>query len=42
VYAYLFEIAWVPGWWVGAGFAIGGLFGMASSGFAIRRHLREV
>jgi cell division transport system permease protein len=42
VYAYLFEIAWVPGWWVGTGFAIGGLFGMVSSGFAIRRHLREV
>jgi cell division transport system permease protein len=42
VYEYLFEIAWVPGWWVAAGFAAGGLFGMMSSGFAIRRHLREV
>lgn len=42
VYAYLFEIAWVPGWWVGAGLLIGSAFGMISSGLAIRRHLREV
>ena len=42
VYAYLFEIAWVPGMWVGAGLALGSAFGMVSSALAIRRHLREV
>lgn len=42
VYAYLFEIAWVPGGWVALGLGIGSLFGMASSAFAIRRHLHEV
>ena len=42
VYAYLFEISWVPGMWVGAGLATGSVFGMVSSALAIRRHLREV
>lgn len=42
VYAYLFEVSWVPGAWVGAGLAAGSVFGMLSSALAIRRHLREV
>ncbi|MCH1570317.1 MAG: ABC transporter permease [Longimicrobiales bacterium] len=42
VYAYLFEVAWIPGGWVGIGLLAGALFGAASSGVAIRRHLREV
>jgi len=42
VYAYLFEIAWVPGGWVALGLGIGSAFGMLSSGLAIRRHLHEV
>ena len=42
VYAYLFEIAWVPGAWVAAGLAVGSVFGMISSALAIRRHLREI
>lgn len=42
VYAYLFEIAWVPGGWVASGLAVGGAFGMISSALAIRRHLREI
>jgi cell division transport system permease protein len=42
VYAYLFEIAWVPGSWVLLGLLTGSAFGMVSSALAIRRHLREV
>ena len=42
VYAYLFEVAWIPAGWVGIGLVAGALFGAASSGVAIRRHLREV
>lgn len=42
VYAYLFEVAWVPGSWVLAGLATGAAFGAVSSALAIRRHLREV
>ncbi|MEM7415402.1 MAG: permease-like cell division protein FtsX [Gemmatimonadota bacterium] len=42
VYAYLFEVAWVPGTWVVAGLATGAAFGAVSSALAIRRHLREV
>jgi cell division transport system permease protein len=42
VYAYIFELAWVPGSWVLLGLLIGSAFGMASSALAIRRHLREV
>ena len=42
VYAYLFEIAWVPGGWVLIGLVVGATFGAFSSALAIRRHLREV
>jgi len=42
VYAYLFEVAWIPGSWIGIGLVAGALFGAASSAVAIRRHLREV
>lgn len=42
VYAYLFEIAWMPGSWVAAGLAAGTAFGAFSSALAIRRHLREI
>lgn len=42
VYAYLFEVAWVPGSWVLAGLAAGTAFGAFSSALAIRRHLREI
>lgn len=42
VYAYLFEVAWVPGSWVLIGLAVGAAFGAVSSALAIRRHLREV
>lgn len=42
VYAYLFEIAWVPGSWVAIGLLAGASFGALSSGLAIRRHLQEV
>lgn len=42
VYAYLFQIAWVPPTWVAIGLAAGGIFGAISSALAIQRHLREV
>ena len=42
VYAYLFEVAWVPTSWVVAGLVAGTAFGAVSSALAIRRHLREV
>jgi cell division transport system permease protein len=42
VYAFLFAVAWVPGTWILAGVVSGMLFGVAASGLAIRRHLREV
>lgn len=42
VYAYLFELAWVPTAWVALGLLAGGGFGAVSSALAIRRHLREV
>lgn len=42
VYAYLFEVVWLPEAWVLAGLAVGGAFGAVSSALAIRRHLREV
>ncbi len=42
VYAYLFEISWVPGNWVLLGLTVGVVFGAVSSGLAMRRHLREV
>jgi len=42
VYAYLFEIAWVPASWIAIGLAAGTAFGALSSALAIRRHLREI
>ncbi|NNF13568.1 MAG: ABC transporter permease [Gemmatimonadetes bacterium] len=42
VYAYLFEVAWVPGRWVAAGLLAGTAFGAFASALAIRRHLREI
>lgn len=42
VYAYLFEVAWIPAGWVTIGVLAGALFGAISSALAIRRHLREV
>lgn len=42
VYAYLFEVAWVPTAWVLGGLAAGTAFGAVSSALAIRRHLREI
>lgn len=42
VYAYLFEVAWVPGSWVALGLLAGCLFGAFSSMLAIRRHLEEI
>lgn len=42
VYAYLFEVAWVPGTWVFGGLLAGTAFGAVSSALAIRRHLREI
>jgi cell division transport system permease protein len=38
----IFEIDWIPGAWIGAGLAIGVVFGMLASSLAVRRHLREV
>jgi cell division transport system permease protein len=42
VYSYLFAVAWIPGAWIFAGLAGGGLFGALASGLAIRRHLRDL
>ena len=42
VYAFLFELAWIPPAWIFAGLASGALFGAIASTFAIGRHLREV
>jgi cell division transport system permease protein len=42
VYAYLFEIAWMPDAWVLLGLLAGGLFGAFSSALAIRRHLEDI
>ncbi len=42
VYAYLFEVAWIPSAWVALGIAVGTLFGSVASSLAIRKHLGEV
>lgn len=42
VYAYLFEIAWIPATWIGIGLGVGVLFGTVSSALALRRHLKEI
>ena len=38
----IFPLAWIPGRWVLLGILAGGLFGVVSSAFAIRKYLREV
>ncbi len=42
VYAFLFEVAWIPPVWILAGLASGAVFGAFASTLAIGRHLREV
>jgi len=42
VYAYLFEVAWMPDGWVALGMLAGGLFGAFSSALAIGRHLEAL
>lgn len=38
----IFQLDWIPGQWVLAGIAAGGVFGLVAAGFAVRRHLQEV
>lgn len=42
VQAYLFQLSWIPTGWVVGGILAGGVFGVLASGFAVRRHLREI
>jgi cell division transport system permease protein len=42
VYAFLFEVAWIPPTWIFAGLASGAVFGAFASMLAIGRHLREL
>ena len=42
VYAFLFQLSWVPPVWVLIGVLAGTLFGVLASGLSVRRHLREV
>lgn len=42
VYAYLFEVAWMPDAWVALGLLAGGLFGAISSMLAVRKHLEAI
>jgi len=42
VYAFLFELSWIPGSWVLGGLAGGTLFGVLAAGLSVRRHLAEV
>lgn len=42
VYRTLFQLEWIPWAWVAAGIASGALFGTLASGFAVRRHLKEI
>jgi cell division transport system permease protein len=42
VFHYLFIISWIPWEWVGIGVSSGILFGVLASGYAVRKHLREV
>jgi len=39
---FLFELDFIPGHWILIGLVVGTLFGVFSSGLALRRHLREV
>lgn len=38
----VFELAWVPGPWVLAGIAVGGILGTIASALAVHRHLQEI
>lgn len=42
VFRYLFVIAWIPWAWAGMGVSAGVVFGVLASGYAVRKHLREV
>ena len=42
VFKYLFSISWIPWEWAGIGVLSGVLFGVLASGYAVRKHLREV
>ena len=42
VYAFLFQLAWIPPMWILAGLASGAFFGAIASALAIGRHLRQV
>ncbi len=42
VFEYLFTISWIPWQWAGIGVSAGVAFGVLASGYAVRRHLREV
>jgi len=39
---YLFVISWIPWEWAGIGVSFGIAFGVVASGYAVRKHLREV
>ncbi len=42
VFNYLFTISWLPWEWAGIGVSAGIVFGVLASGYAVRKHLREV
>jgi len=42
VFHYLFIISWIPWEWAGIGVSSGIVFGVLASGYAVRKHLREV
>ena len=42
VFHYLFTISWIPWEWAGIGVSSGIVFGVLASGYAVRKHLREV
>ena len=42
VFNYLFTISWIPWEWAGIGMSVGIVFGVLASGYAVRKHLREV
>ena len=42
VFHYLFIISWIPWEWVGIGVSSGIVLGVLASGYAVRKHLREV
>lgn len=42
VYAFLFEVAWIPPTWIFAGLVSGAVFGAVASTLAIGRHLQEL